>query len=207
VVKYLPPALGFISLLYLLQSCGESDNKPGRGVESASLRSSLEEHCGKHLYPAIYHLPQTSHLFDNGDEQIWMGQPVDALYSMLSNSEREGLKNDLNRFYRDLESEEQRLRLEQLFLQWCTAYQVYRIHSEEISQEELLAEWYISQEYRHLFADFENRPFFQFDETEPIDKTASLSSAESNRLVADWITSIALYSTADFEDWLSRNEI
>ncbi len=207
MVKYLLSTLALISLLFSLQSCGETDTKPDRGKESVSLPASLEEHCGKHLYPAIYHLPQTTHLFGSEDEQIWIGQPVDAIYSMLNESERKGLTNELNRFYINLESEEERFRLEQQFLQWCTAYQLYRFHSEDISREELLAEWYTSQEYRYLFADFETRPFFQSDEAEPIDKMASLSSAESNQLVANWITTIAQYPPADFEEWLSRNEI
>ena len=184
-------------MLLILSGC-EKDTPPEikTSVEE-SLQANVVTECDDGLFPAIYHLPHTSGLFS--DDSKWVGQPVTAFASVLTEAEKEQLTIKLNQLLETLVKDEYRTELLQILRQWCSAYRYYQIYSESMSTEELLAEWYSSSEYRPLFDEFKSLPMFEAEEADPIDKAASLSSAQSHQLIADWITLVAQYPAAQFQ--------
>jgi hypothetical protein len=193
----------FLVITILILSGCYDKNTPSKTETTVekSLPAEVLTDCDEGLYPAIYHLPHTSGLFS--DDSNWAGQPVTAFATMLSPEEKEDLENKLHQLFESLADDEYRTDFEQTLRQWCSAYWYYRKYSESMSTEELLAEWYSSPDYRPIFEKFETLPMFMEEEADPIDKAASLSSAQSHQLIADWITFVAQYPPTEFENRIS----
>lgn len=194
----------FVSVFLLFISCSNSQPNPPQSSATIHPETVLDK-CGSFIYPALYHLNLVSGKINWPD--VLMGQPADAFSDFIPEKQREQIKTQfISHFSRAKKSG---IIDEQIswVSRWCVAAQSwYQQDGYHVSLEEFLAFLYSDEQFKALFEPYRERPIFQSGEPEPIDKVASLSSAEVHSVLSNWFTLLSKLSQNEFDRALERSK-
>jgi hypothetical protein len=190
----------FLPVCFISASCsGSGDQQPPAIPEESNLLAELPSACGKYLYPALYSLeiplPETAW------KDILIGQPADVFSDFLNENDKAEILDQFKDHFSDSGETAAINRIRK----WCIAAIAWHESTGiETSTEEFLAALYEKDRYSRLFEPYQNRPVFAFGNSDPIDKIASLSSAELTQLINDWFKLLSGLPDREFEDALSE---
>jgi hypothetical protein len=170
-----------VSLIFL--GCSSEEQTDGKSHEIPLTPEIIYSECGPFLFAALYQHPQTTHLLP--DRDLWIAQLPEAFEELLDSNQQKQIKRA---FRSHLDQTEQPQQLMHQLKLWCIAYESYLRTSEEVSREEFLADLYTTEETSHLFDSYRDRPFFRQQDISSFEKMGSLSSAESNQIILNWIS-------------------
>lgn len=197
------PALALVILIF---GCSNSEsNRSENQVENEQQLievNDLYQQCDDTLFAAIYYHPTTRSLYN--DPSRWSGQPVNAFYDLLSDERKETLLLELHGIISSESNEDSATELSNQLSKWCEVASNIAHAETDLSREELLAELYESDRFNYLFLEFSDRTQFQNDELSPLDKVASLSSAESSNVISTLITDLSMSRSSSFDDELNK---
>lgn len=189
----------FLSLiLFFIFSCsGQDEQQPSTDASETVQLAELQSVCGKYLYPALYYLEVP--LKDYSWQDILIGQPADAFSDFIDEPEKDEI---LHQFEDYVNTGSTTIILNRI-RKWCIAAIAW--HEQDgstLSTEEILAGFYVKEQYKPLFEPYQNRPVFTLPNAAPLDKIASLSSAELSDLINGWFTLLSGLPDQEFENSL-----
>ncbi|WP_069130980.1 hypothetical protein [Rhodohalobacter halophilus] len=197
-----------IILSFLLFSCANSEQeKETDDAEHSFMQLTVTElytQCDDTLFAAIYHHPVTRTLYNN--PTFWAGQPVSAFHDLMNTDQKEKLLMELHQIMDETTDRDLWAEVSNQLSQWCKTSDVVDHAEKSLSREEILATLYSSDRFSYLYNEFESRDLFQNDEMLPIDKVASLSSAQSNGVITTLITDMAMSRPFVFQSELNQLE-
>lgn len=187
-------------MLFLLSTaCTPSNEEDEPPTEVGQVQNAAEIYqiCGDTLFAAIYHNPQTHHLFE--ESSAWIAQPVSAFSDLLNEPQKEKLLTGLHNGINNAVSRKSAAGLSNSLTRWCRTYDTLNGLEEGLSREELLALLLDSDRFNYLFLSYQEQSVFREENFSSLDKTASLSSAQGNEIISTLITDLSMQRPEVFE--------